>query len=60
MEIQRNDMLQNGMSEEGVVKAMKMSAGFNTPIAMTGMGLLINLIVSSILSAITAVVMKQE
>jgi hypothetical protein len=60
IEIQRNEMIKNGMSETSITKAMSLSSNFNTPIAMTAISFLVNLIVATILSAITAVIMKTE
>lgn len=59
-EVQRNEMIKNGMSETSITKAMSISSKFNTPIVMTGIGFTVNLLVATILSAITASIMKRE
>jgi hypothetical protein len=59
-EIQRNEMIQNGMSETSITKAMSVASSFNSPIVITGIAFLVNLIVATILSAISATIMKRD
>ncbi len=60
VEIQRDEMLKRGMSEEVVEKALEASAPFSSPYVFIPIGLLSNAAISAIISAIIAAVMKKD
>jgi hypothetical protein len=43
-----------------LLKAMSVASSFNSPIVITGIAFLVNLIVATILSAISATIMKRD
>lgn len=59
-EVQRTIMLERGLSESDINRALDASSTFNKPIIFIPLGIISNAIIAAILSVAAAMVMKKE